>query len=1316
MESVQFFGGNFFNRLNNKAKEKIAAKPPALDYLQSFSSPEDQFVQRSRFTEEPSESSSIRPESLPATSPTPSRSVSSDQPRAPRSGKALERDFIQNLQESDNPEEKAALAEILGRAGSIEALPVLVDLLNDDEENTEVRTAAAEAIGAIGSGTNPNSYTVTELSGVLLDNYQRRKAEMVERLAQPTLRLPFADRRPEETARKDRMTELKTLLLGISRLNTKVGQKALQQEYQNTIGMTLMDDGEVQQMIRATELAEEEFQKDLEKKYQRPASELLAEIPRNELEAMKKKVLLKTPQGKTIDLLEALAQIAILKEKQAQFGTELLSGLMDALALQNDKSSTAALKLGLINGNPAIKAKALKQLRHRNGLNYNSDIYPNLYARDAEIRKAALKSLVHAKESAAQQKTMELLKPKTFLELMGGFNANGLRSYVKFLEQVAENGDEFIEALSNRALHSDYDLETRQVALLVLGMMTQGPAAQAVSLQTRLQAMTAIKVLAVKPPARSAEDLEALRLTATQLWVLQQDPQAIASAIMLADSKHIRMSGAQQVALLNAVFSVLQADRKKSESERQVDTQHQLLDILRSGKHPSIGPDEEQALRKALPEPRVYQQLNPQNSSDFLGLNLGLPPNLSLQKLLATQSTVLRPFLTRLAESEKSPMAQMLAIRILGVLKDAGSLGYLKERTRDPLKGKIDWDADLSYRGNPASAAANVRLNSLAALGDIGRSEALDVMLDALDDAVLKNFVPEPLGQIAEHANQNASDEQIRQAKTKLVRLMETPNTTRAMRAVRIKAASALYQFKDGVKDIKAFVERTPDPNFRRHALSALLSHDHGLEADHEDHSLVRSLIHPGLGIEQLHQQGVTGKGVQMAIVDGGYVDPENEEAFQDRVKLPAAAEDPEHTHPTMVMSTAAANGKLKGVAPDAVVFSDKWPDFQAKDTMAVYKKMIEGKLRGENDIRVINNSWGFSNPNAILHKDVRTILRDYKKVVDLAEKAGIQMVFAAGNEGEGMAFPKVGTLSVFGLDLDKLTQEDAKTVDYILDKVILAGALNTQGDDQNRAQHRIADFSSRGDSLNTRLVPTVLAPGADMMVYSWDQYKGNPKTLVNGTSFASPYVSGLLSLMLQQNPNLSPAALREILKQTAVPLPDVPRSEQGHGVVDPQAAVKLAASYGQTIRKRKWDSQDSDSASGSSGQSGAKKPNQTSKDGPKAALASRPIGDINLPEDIVALPTSLKKKWQTAFSKPSQSPLDEQEATGLMLKPPTDRWLSSGKSFLKGQPLLKTVNRPPAAPKAMPSKLNKPSLRAKASAPRPLMNPPKPPALVMTR
>lgn len=1169
MRSVQFSSGFFFNRKNKN--EVVTPEAPVTK--QALPASLLSIIGHTETEESPESSQPATPEvetSKPL--PTPSFAVNSANFHF-SSGVKLENEFIQSLRQSQSPQEKAGLAEMLGRAHSINALPHLLTLLND-QESVRVRTVAAEAVSEIGAATHKNSFTATELSDTLIQAYKHRKEQLAERLSKPTSSLAYAEKLKEQENRQELTQELKTLLASISRLNVVRGRKALQDEYRQTIAMSLMDDEEVQEMIRATELAEEAFHKELEKKYQRPASEILKDIPREELEEMKKKVILQTPKGESINLLEALTQIAFLKEKQEQFGSELLMGLMDAMAIHEDKAATAALKMALINSNPDIKAKSLKLLRQRNSLNYNSDVYPNLYARDAQVRKAALKALLNSQELAAKQKTMELLKPHSYLDLAGGVNSNGLQSYSKFLERIAQNGDEYIDALTNRALHSDYDLETRQIALLVLGMMTQKPAALSVSPQTLMQAKATIKVLALQPPARSPEDFEALSLTATQMWVTQQDPQAIASAISLADSKKRRLTGQQQANLLATVFSVLQTDKKKSESEQRSESQHQILDIMQAGKHPSLSAKEVKTLRQALEPRRVQAQINPRNSIQFLEEETGksAAKNKGLTEVLTSEVGKLRPLLTSLAESEKSANSQMLAIRIMGLLQDEQSLNYLKDRVHDPLKGKIDWNADVSYQGNPASAAANIRMNALAALGDIGHSGALDTMADALDDPILKNFVPEPLGKVAKHANEHATEAKVDRVRTKLVRLMETPDTSRSMRAVRMKAADALYQFRGGVDEIKQFADRTTNPNFKRHALSALLSNDHGTEPTHPDYDLVKSMIHPGLGVEKLHEQGITGKGVQMAIVDGGYVDPGNTEGFQNRVKLPALADEPEHVHPTMVMSTAAANGKLKGVAPEATVFSDKWPNFGATDTMDVYKKIIEGKLRGENNIRVINNSWGFSNPNAILNKDVRKILQDYKSVVDLAEKAGIQMVFAAGNEGENPGFPKIGTLSVFGMDIDKLTGEDEKTVDYLLDRVILAGALNTQGDDVNRANHRIAEFSSRGDGLNRKLTPTVIAPGADMMVYSWDQYKGNPKTLVNGTSFASPYVSGLLSLMLQKNPNLTPAEMRDILKKTAVKLPDVPVTEQGHGEVNPEEAVKLAAKYAQLSKKHKID------------------------------------------------------------------------------------------------------------------------------------------------
>ena len=74
---------------------------------------------------------------------------------------------------------------------------------------------------------------------------------------------------------------------------------------------------------------------------------------------------------------------------------------------------------------------------------------------------------------------------------------------------------------------------------------------------------------------------------------------------------------------------------------------------------------------------------------------------------------------------------------------------------------------------------------------------------------------------------------------------------------------------------------------------------------------------------------------------------------------------------------------------------------------------------------------------------------------------------------------------TLFGIDIDKLTSDDKKVLDYVLDKVIVVGATNTQGFDDDISQHQIADFSSVGDTIDKRLVPTVVAPGVDMPVYS---------------------------------------------------------------------------------------------------------------------------------------------------------------------------------------------------------------------------------------
>ncbi len=63
----------------------------------------------------------------------------------------------------------------------------------------------------------------------------------------------------------------------------------------------------------------------------------------------------------------------------------------------------------------------------------------------------------------------------------------------------------------------------------------------------------------------------------------------------------------------------------------------------------------------------------------------------------------------------------------------------------------------------------------------------------------------------------------------------------------------------------------------------------------------------------------------------------------------------------------------------------------------------------------------------------------------------------------------------------------------------------------------------------------------------------------VEGTSFAAPIVSSAIACMLEANPALSPFRVRDVLKETAHPVPGADRERQGAGALSPGQAVARA-------------------------------------------------------------------------------------------------------------------------------------------------------------
>lgn len=131
-----------------------------------------------------------------------------------------------------------------------------------------------------------------------------------------------------------------------------------------------------------------------------------------------------------------------------------------------------------------------------------------------------------------------------------------------------------------------------------------------------------------------------------------------------------------------------------------------------------------------------------------------------------------------------------------------------------------------------------------------------------------------------------------------------------------------------------------------------------------------------------------------------------------------------------------------------------------------------------------------------------------------------------------------------------------------------------------------LASFSSRGPSADGRIKPDITAPGMviasginsydpeyaggaqSSVVYNWND-PGNGRTysyaMLMGTSMSSPVAAGIVALMLQANPTLTPQLVRDALAQTALQdsktgaIPAGGNNNWGAGKINALAAVKRA-------------------------------------------------------------------------------------------------------------------------------------------------------------
>jgi subtilisin family serine protease len=122
------------------------------------------------------------------------------------------------------------------------------------------------------------------------------------------------------------------------------------------------------------------------------------------------------------------------------------------------------------------------------------------------------------------------------------------------------------------------------------------------------------------------------------------------------------------------------------------------------------------------------------------------------------------------------------------------------------------------------------------------------------------------------------------------------------------------------------------------------------------------------------------------------------------------------------------------------------------------------------------------------------------------------------------------------------------------------------------------APFSSAGPARDLRLKPDISAPGVALRVARSSPRTPGPRardgvTVRSGTSFAAPYVAGVVALMFEAASPYEPSAteVRAILMETArrgPPDSDADRLRYGAGRVDAVAAVQAARKLGDSKAK----------------------------------------------------------------------------------------------------------------------------------------------------
>lgn len=292
---------------------------------------------------------------------------------------------------------------------------------------------------------------------------------------------------------------------------------------------------------------------------------------------------------------------------------------------------------------------------------------------------------------------------------------------------------------------------------------------------------------------------------------------------------------------------------------------------------------------------------------------------------------------------------------------------------------------------------------------------------------------------------------------------------------------------------------------------------------------------------EFLHNIGLRGQGMQIAMLDGGFFNYTGLRAF-DSINInnqvlstwdfvarnASVAED--NSHGMMCLSTIAANipGEFIGKAPKASFHLFRTEDVSSEYPIEEFNWACGAERADSVGADIISSSLGygyeFSSPVADYpYSDLDGNTTMSARAADMAAAKGLLVFNSAGNSGNDY-WKRI------------ITPADG-------DSVVAVGAVNING--------VVGTFSSYGPSADGRVKPDVASIGVAALVQS----TANTISASNGTSFACPNMAGLASCLWQGFPEFSNMQIVQALKE-ASSIYNSPDNRIGYGIPDMKKAA----------------------------------------------------------------------------------------------------------------------------------------------------------------